>query len=285
MDSEGTLYLVGTPIGNLEDVSIRALRILREVDIIAAEDTRTTRKLLSKYNIKNRLISYYQGREKSKIPSLLKRLRKGEEIALVSEAGMPGISDPAYLLVNEAVRENINVIPVPGPSAAISAAVISGLKTDRFVFEGFLPAKSILRRKRIFLLQGEERTIICFESPRRLLRTLADMKQIMGNRRVAVARELTKKYEETVRGTISEMIEHFGHREVRGEIVLVIEGKQGPLLKKSGSLPRQIEAAENELGISRMEAIKLVAELRGLSKNKVYREYHIKHEKGKRGNT
>lgn len=276
MCSSGTLYLVGTPIGNLEDISIRALRVLKEVDLIAAEDTRTTKKLLAKYGIKNRLVSYYQGQEESKIGQLLERMKRGGEIALVSEAGMPGLSDPGYRLVNKAIKAGIRIVPIPGPSAAVTAAVVSGLRIDRFVFEGFLPAKKTTRRKRLFLLQAEERTIICYESPRRLLGTLRELDQVMGERKVVVARELTKRYEEIVRGKISEVINHFDKKEVKGEIVLLVEGKKDKASGNVISIPEQIEDTEKRLGISRMEAIKLVAQLRGLAKNMVYKEYQAK---------
>lgn len=271
----GTLYLVGTPIGNLEDITLRALRVLKEVDCIAAEDTRTARKLLSRYEIHTPTISYYDAKEKQKSRKIVARLRSGENVALISEAGMPGISDPGYRLIEEAISSGVQIVPIPGPSALLTALVVSGLPTDRFIFEGFLPAARTALRKKIFLLQDEEQTLIFYESPRRLLATLGVIKEIIGERRVVVARELTKKFEELLRGTPGELLEILSAREaIKGEVVLLVEGRKGPADWTGLTVSGHIERTMRELGITRMEAIKLVAELRGVSKSTIYRSYH-----------
>lgn len=220
----GILYLVSTPIGNLEDISLRALRILKEVHLIAAEDTRRTGVLLSHFGISNRQESYYEYNKRKKIPLFLNRLLRGESIAVVSDAGTPGISDPAFDLVQTAIEHGIPVVPIPGPTAVISALIVSGLPTHRFVFEGFLPVKKG-RKKRLEELAPETRTIVLYESPHRFLRTLKDLYETLGDRKVAIARELTKKFEEIVRGPLSECIKSFSKRKIQGEFVIVIQGK------------------------------------------------------------
>jgi len=226
----GTLYIVSTPIGNLEDITRRAVEILAGVDSIAAEDTRTTRVLLGHLGISKPLLSYYAHNEVRRIPELITRLRRGESLALVTDAGTPGISDPAFAIVREALRNGCRVIPVPGASALLAALVVSGLPTDRFVFEGFLPAKKG-RRGRIERLRGEKRTIVLYESPHRLLRTLRDLHGVLGERSVAVARELTKKFEEVERGAFPDVLRAVERKEPRGEYVIVV----------SGELPRNSE--------------------------------------------
>lgn len=222
------LYVVGTPIGNLEDISLRALRLLKEVKLIAAEDTRTTRHLLSAYNIKTPLTSYHQYSTKAKLDYLLHFL-EAEDLALVSEAGMPGLSDPGYKLIVAAIERGIPVVPIPGPSAVITALVISGLPTDQFVYLGFLPRRARQRQRLFASLVDERRTMVAFESPHRLKETLNDIEEILGNRRIAVSRELTKVHEEVFRGRVSEAREHFA--EPRGEFTLVIEGRTRAWLK------------------------------------------------------
>jgi len=221
----GKLYVVATPIGNLEDITLRALKVLREVDLIAAEDTRHTRKLLDRYGIRKRLISYHEYNEREKAERIIEDLKSGMKVALVSDSGTPAISDPGYVLIRRCVEEGIEVIPIPGPSAFLAALCVSGLPVHRFVFEGFLPHKSGKRRNRLRQLVEEEGTIIFYESPHRLLKTLSDMLEIMGNRRVVIARELTKVYEEIFRGSIEEALERFGMGKCKGEFTILIEGK------------------------------------------------------------
>lgn len=220
----GTLYVVATPIGNLEDITRRALRVLREVEIIAAEDTRRTRVLLTHYQIETSLTSLYEHNEAHKAPALIKRLEGGADIALVSEAGTPAISDPGYRLIQLAIARGIRVVPIPGPSAILAALTVSGLPTDRFVFEGFLPKRPGKRRRRLEALRGEARTVILYESPRRVRALLQEILEMWGDRRVAVARELTKTFEEVVRGTVSQVQAHFAERSPLGEVTIVVEG-------------------------------------------------------------
>lgn len=219
------LYLVPTPIGNLEDITLRALRILREVDLVACEDTRTSGVLLSHYDIETPRTSYHEHNETKKAPQLIDRMRSGQAIALISDAGSPGISDPGFYLVRECMRNDILVVPLPGPTAFVPALVASALPVDRFAFEGFLPPKKG-RRTRLEELQSENRTMIFYESPYRLVRTLADLAGVFGGERPAtVGRELTKKFEEIRRGTLADLHSYFGEQtKVRGELVIVVGG-------------------------------------------------------------
>jgi 16S rRNA (cytidine1402-2'-O)-methyltransferase len=220
----GVLYLVSTPIGNLDDITLRALRVLKEVDLVAAEDTRRTGILLKHYDLKKSLTSYHDFNKERKAPLLIKRLKANQSVAVCSDAGTPGISDPSYYLVQLAIREDISVVPIPGASAFLSALVVSGLPTDRFAFEGFLPAKPGKRRKRLQELREEKRTIILYESPHRFARMMDDLAEILGQRRVVVARELTKKFEEILRGTPETIKESLGARKIKGELVVLVEG-------------------------------------------------------------
>jgi 16S rRNA (cytidine1402-2'-O)-methyltransferase len=220
----GALYVVSTPIGNLDDITLRAIKILSAVDVIAAEDTRKTKFLLDHLKISKPLVSYYAYNEAKRVPELIGRLKRAETIAVVTDAGTPGISDPAFLLISAAVAENIKVIPVPGASAMLAALVASGLHTERFVFEGFLPLKKG-RKTKLDDLKEEHRTVIIYESPHRIERTLEDLVMHLGARRIAVARELTKKFEEIVRGTSHEVLERIRHSKAKGEFVIVVEGK------------------------------------------------------------
>ncbi|HEY8202555.1 MAG TPA: 16S rRNA (cytidine(1402)-2'-O)-methyltransferase [Actinomycetota bacterium] len=220
----GRLLVCGTPIGNLEDVTLRLLRVLGEVDRIAAEDTRRTMKLLSHHGIHARLVSYHQANEHARVPELVALMRGGEQIALVTDAGMPGISDPGYLLVDACVREGIPVEVVPGPSAVTSALAVGGLPSERFTFEGFLPRKQGERRRRLAAAGSQDRTLVVFESPARIRRTLEEIREVLGERRIAVARELTKLHEEVLRGRVSEVLDAIGGRQLKGEIVVVVEG-------------------------------------------------------------
>ncbi len=221
----GTLFLVSTPIGNLEDISFRAIRILKEADVVAAEDTRHTAILFRRYEISSKLESYHAYSQNKKTPFLIQRLLHGDSVALVTDSGTPGISDPAHRLVVESVKQGIPIVPVPGPSAAIAALVCSGLPTDRFVFEGFLPVKKG-RRKKLEQLSLEPRTVVLYESPHRLIRTLVELLEFFGDRSVAVCREMTKKFESFDRGPLSKMVGHFTNRKIQGEFVLVVEGKR-----------------------------------------------------------
>ncbi len=223
-----TLYVVATPIGNLEDVTLRALRVLRQVELIAAEDTRRTKHLLSKYEIKTPVTSYHEHNKRTKLPRLLRHLEQ-RDLALVSEAGMPGISDPGYELVAAAIERGIKVIPIPGPSAITAALSVSGLPTRQFIYLGFLPRKKGERRRLLQQLEDMPRTLVAFESPHRLRATLEDLRDVLGERRLAIGRELTKLHEEVFYGTPSEALQYFP--QPRGEFTLVIEGKSGKLEK------------------------------------------------------
>ena len=222
------LYVISTPIGNLEDISLRALRLLREVKLIAAEDTRTTRRLLTAYDIKTPLTSYHEHSKRAKLDYILDYLGK-EDLALVSEAGMPGLSDPGYELIVSAIERGISVVPVPGASAVITALVVSGLPTDQFVYVGFLPRRKGQRQRLLNSIAEERRTIVAFETRHRLTEVLNEIEEILGDRRLCVCRELTKVHEEIFRGRVSQAREHFA--EPRGEFSLVIEGKTRAWLK------------------------------------------------------
>lgn len=221
----GVLFVVSTPIGNLEDITLRALRVLKEVNLIAAEDTRKTGILLKHFQIKNRITSYHDFNKEKKTPYLLKELKSGKDIAIVSDAGTPGISDPCFYLVKRAIKEEIRIVPVPGSSALLSALVVSGLPTDRFVFEGFLSFKKTKKNKRLKELSSEKRTLIFFESPYRLVQTLKNLNEVFGEREIVVAREITKKFEEIIRGKITDVESHFERKKVKGEMVIVVEGE------------------------------------------------------------
>jgi 16S rRNA (cytidine1402-2'-O)-methyltransferase len=222
------LYIVATPIGNLEDISLRALRVLREVKLIAAEDTRKTRRLLNAYNIETPLTSYHEHSRRAKLDYLLRYLEK-EDLALVSEAGTPGLSDPGYDLIVAAIERRMCVVPVPGPSAVINALVVSGLPTDQFIYVGFLPRRRGQRQRLLSSVSDEPRSIVVFESPHRLREALTDIEEILGDRRVSICRELTKVHEEIFRGRVSQARGHFA--EPRGEFSLVVEGKTRAWLK------------------------------------------------------
>ncbi|NLW06439.1 MAG: 16S rRNA (cytidine(1402)-2'-O)-methyltransferase [Clostridia bacterium] len=266
------LYLVATPIGNLEDITLRALKVLKEVDYIAAEDTRRTRELLAHYGLHTPLTSYHHHNRASKTPYLLSLLQEGKEIALVSDAGLPGISDPGEELVQQAIVAGIKVIPIPGANAALTALVASGLPTGRFAFEGFLPRSPGARRQKLQKLAGEERTLVFYEAPHRLLATLQDMVAIMGERQVVVGRELTKKFESFWRGTLAAAVDHFHAEPPRGEITLVVAGAAAPPLPSFDPERAAAEVAALEAkGIGRKEAMARVARAYGRSRREVYR--------------
>ncbi len=222
---KGILYIVSTPIGNLEDITLRALRILKEADLIAAEDTRRTLLLLKHFNIHAPLTSYFEGNEMEKKDLILSRLIQGERVALVSDAGTPGISDPGYRLIRLAIEYEIPVVPIPGPSAVITALSVSGLPTDAFLFKGFLPNKSKKRRELLKQLEEGRETLVFYESPHRLNETLKDLFEVLGDREMALTRELTKMYEEVLRGRVSEIQKALEEKRIRGEITLIISGK------------------------------------------------------------
>lgn len=269
---KGSLFVCPTPIGNLEDITLRILRILKEVDLIAAEDTRRTIKLLNHYDIKKSLISYHEHNKWEKGKVLLEKLRKGKNIALVSDAGMPGISDPGEELIKLCIEEDIEVVVLPGPSASITGLVLSGFSTERFIFEGFLPSNKKDRIKELDKLKKEERTIIFYESPYRVISFLKDVRGVLGNRQVSISRELTKVYEETFRGTVEEGIKYFENQK-KGEFVIVIEGTE----EEEENPFEEISVKEHlktymEKGFSKKDAVKKVASERKISKNQVYKE-------------
>ena len=267
----GTLYVVATPIGNLEDITLRALRILREVDRIACEDTRQTRKLLDRHGISKPLVSYHEHNEQARAEELLRELEAGQNIALVSDAGTPLIADPGYRLVTQARAAGITVSPIPGPSALVSALSASGLPTDSFFFGGFLPAKKIQRRKTLEEIMAYPATLVFYEAPHRIVETLNDIADVLGPRRVTIARELTKIHEEFLMGEASELRGALASRpSLKGEITLMI-AKGEP--SSTQTIP--IEEAFDKLlaaGLPRMEAMKMVARERGLSKREVYQK-------------
>ena len=269
-DVAGTLYIVATPIGNLEDITLRALRILKEVDLIAAEDTRHTRKLLTHYDIATPLTSYHDHSESTKAPVLVETLLAGKNIALVSDAGTPCISDPGYRLVKGAAEADIPVVPIPGPSMLTALMSVGGLPTDRFAFEGFLPAKKSQRQRALRELCHEKRPLIFYESPYRLLSTLTDLAHIFGDRRVVVGRELTKQFEEILRGPISAVCSAFHNRSVKGEVALVVEGWDGQdehtSEQSAAELMRQLLAD----GVGVKEAARVVSEAYHISKRDAY---------------
>jgi 16S rRNA (cytidine1402-2'-O)-methyltransferase len=267
----GTLYLVATPIGNLEDITLRALRVLREASLIAAEDTRHTRKLLAHFDIHAPLTSYFEHNKLTKLDQILEALNTGD-VALVSDAGTPGLSDPGYELVRAALAAGHVVAPVPGPSALVAALVASGLPTDAFVYLGFLPRKDSERRNLLTSVAAEPRTLVGYEAPHRLLDALADIEAILGNRPVVVARELTKLHEEIFRGPASAAREHFGAKDVLGEITLVIGGAAPGIEDKWGEVRvrRSLEALLEE-GTKPKEAARFVADLSGWKTREVYK--------------
>jgi 16S rRNA (cytidine1402-2'-O)-methyltransferase len=269
----GTLYVVGTPIGNLEDISLRALRILREVDLIACEDTRHTSKLLEHYGIGTPRQSYHEHNEATRTPQMVALLQEGKNVALVSDAGMPLVSDPGYPLVSACRREGIEVVPIPGPSAVIAALAGCGLPVQSFAFHGFLPARASLRRKKLEEVQSAAETLVFYEAPHRIIATLHDMVQLFGPRQACLARELTKVHEEWIRGTLPEILDSLRLRpRVQGEITLVVEGGK-PAAAPMAFPVSVLEHLEMEIatGLSRSEALKSLARQRGISRKEAYR--------------
>ena len=269
----GTLYLVSTPIGNLEDITLRALRILREADLIAAEDTRHTRKLLAHYDIHTRLTSYYEFKETGKASRLVDKLLGGASVALVSNAGTPGVSDPGYRLVRAAIDAGVGVVPVPGPDALVAALVVSGLSSARFCFEGFLPRKRSQRKARLEAMRSDPRTCIFYEAPNRVAALLNEIAEIFPKRKLVVARELTKIHEEIVRGTALELAELFRAKTPKGEFVVLVEGSSGAeaVIPDDSTVLEMFTMLVEQDGLSRTDAIKETARKLGLPKRDVYR--------------
>ena len=269
---KGALYIVATPIGNLEDITLRAIRVLKEVHLIAAEDTRRTRTLLRAYQIQTPLTSLYDQNERKKSGFLIAKMADGMDIAYVSDAGTPGISDPGYMLIRQAIEEEIRVIPIPGVSAVIAALSVSGLPMETFVFHGFLPSKS--RQKKTFLqsIESEEKTLVFYESPKRLISTLQDMQNVFGNREIVVLREMTKVFEEILRGTIQNLLDELNGRAIKGEVTLLVSGRDlTPREYRDDEIRSRFEKLLKETDLSRRDIIgKLTQEL-GLSRTRIYR--------------
>ena len=269
-DSPGTLYLVATPIGNLADITHRALDVLRNVSLIACEDTRHTRKLLQHYGLSTKTISYHEHNEQQRAQELVGKLQQGDDIAVVSDAGTPSISDPGFRLVRAAIENDIPVVPVPGPSALISALIAAGLPTDEFFFGGFLPAKSNARRSRLTELKSVPGTLVFYEAPHRLSETLIDALEILGEREAVVARELTKLHEEIKRGRLSELAQHYSTEEPRGEIVLLIDRTVLAETTTNESVSNLVDQFERD-GLDHRAALKKAARELRLSRAEAYR--------------
>lgn len=271
----GKLYVCGTPIGNLEDITYRTLRVLNEVDLIAAEDTRHSIKLLNHFEISKPLTSYHEHNKDNKGEYLINKLLSGENIALISDAGMPGISDPGEEIIKQAIENDVEVVVLPGATASITALIGSGLETGKFAFEGFLDRDKKRRREQLEELKHEKRTIIFYESPHRLKDTLKDMIKILGNRNIAINRELTKKYQEVIRNDIQGCIDIFNEREVKGEFVLIVEGFKGEIEKTceyDNLNDREYVIKLMEEGTTKKDAIKVVCKERKLKKDIVYKQ-------------
>lgn len=269
--SSACLYVVGTPIGNLEDITLRALETLRCVDVVAAEDTRRTGRLLSHFGIKKRLLSCHEHNEKKRAAQLVEWIRAGRKVALVSDAGMPSVSDPGYALVVAVLADGLPVVPVPGVSAVTTALSVAGLPTDSFLFVGFSPRKALQRRRVIEDLSGEDRTLVFFESPRRVVALLEDIGRVMGERRVVLAREMTKRYEEFLRGSLSDVLDMLrGRQAIRGEVTLLVApDSRSPAIDAEALDDEIVSRLEHGLPLS--EVSRQVAGVLGISKNLVYR--------------
>jgi 16S rRNA (cytidine1402-2'-O)-methyltransferase len=270
----GCLYLVATPIGNLEDITVRALRVLKEADVIACEDTRQTQKLLQHYGIHKELISYHAHNELTRASELVIQLEEGAQVAIVSDAGTPVVSDPGHRLVTLCLRHHIPVVPIPGPSAFVAALAASGMPMEEFLFVGFLPSRAGARRKKLEELKSEPRALVLYEAPHRLADTLADAAEILGSRPAVVAREITKIHEEFLRGSLGELRDAARQRDPRGEITLLI----GPATEEDTrvlpavSLRKRVEQLEAEMGLDRKAALKQAARERGLGKREAYKQ-------------
>jgi len=276
-DSPGKLFVVGTPIGNLEDITLRAIRVLKEVDLIACEDTRHTQQLLNHYSITTRTVSYHQHNEMTRAPELIIQMEEGSEVALVSDAGMPGISDPGFRLVHLAIRHEIPVVPVPGASAFVAVLSAAGLPVDTFRFLGFLPAKKLARRKSLKELEGAKKPLIFYESPHRLVEMLGDVLAILGDRPAVVAREVTKVHEEFLRGTVTEVLGHLQEKPVKGEITVLLGPPVGAPSKPVSAQPigSELKRVMTDDGVDERAALKIVARRRGISKSEAYRQWQM----------
>ena len=266
---KGALYIVSTPIGNLEDITLRALRILKEVDIVAAEDTRHSLKLLNHYGITKPLISYWGEKEKVKADEVIRKLNDGKSVALISDAGTPGISDPGNVLIRKAIEEGIDVVPIPGPSAFVAALSMSGFSAEEFVFIGFLPAKQSQRLKELKELSFEKRTLVIYEAPHRIQESVHDISDVFGKRRAVVVKELTKLYEEILRGDISEIAAKLADSKIAGEYVIVVEGRLEEKTHNTDDAMEEIKLLMKK-GIRRKDAVSQIAEEYGLSKKVLY---------------
>jgi 16S rRNA (cytidine1402-2'-O)-methyltransferase len=273
----GKLLVVGTPIGNLEDITFRAVRALKEADLVACEDTRRTQQLLNYYRIKTETVSYHEHNELMRAPELILEMEQGGTVALVSDAGMPTISDPGYRLVHLAIRHGIPVVPIPGASAFVAALAASGLPIDCFRFLGFLPAKKLARRKALAAMRSATKALVFYEAPHRLIEMLEDVRDILGDRPVVVAREVTKLHEEFVRGSISEVLDRLGKKTVKGEITVIVGKPEGPVRPTAPSrrLHADLERVMSERGADLHAALKIVARERGISKSEAYRQYQM----------
>jgi len=277
---KGVLYVVATPIGNLEDITYRAVRILREAGLIACEDTRHTRKLLDHYGIEGKLVSYHEHNEAERSRELIERLHEGLSVAQVSDAGMPGISDPGYRVIKSAIEQGIAVVPVPGPSALIVALAASGLPTDAFEFRGFLPAKSGQRRTELESIRPREHTMIFYEAPHRIHESIDDIVAVLGPERpIVIARELTKVHEEFLRGTVREVAENIRDRELKGEITILIGKAVASERSEALDLGARLQEIMRQQNLDEKAALKVLAKERGVSKSEVYREV----QRGSRG--
>ncbi len=273
LNSYGNLYIVATPIGNLEDITLRAIRVLKEVDIIAAEDTRHTLKLLNHLEISKPLISYHRHNEKEKSNDLLEKLQNGNNIALVSDAGTPGICDPGEAIIKKCIDLNINVVPIPGPCAMINGLVASGINTNEFIFLGFLPLNKKLRKNKLEEIEKSNKTVIIYEAPHKLLATLKDLKNIIKNRKIVLAREITKIHEEFIRTNIDDLIKK--SENIKGEIILIIEANNN-IHDNNNFLNMNIEEHYKfyeEQGLEKKEIIKKIAKDRKLNKNEIYKKF------------
>lgn len=281
--SRGKLFVVGTPIGNLQDLTFRAVRVLKEVDLIACEDTRRTQQLLNAYNIKTPTLSYHEHNEMTRAPELIIQMEEGSQVALVSDAGMPAISDPGFRLVHLAVRHDIPVVPVPGASAFVAALAASGLPVDQFRFLGFLPSKKGARRRTLKELEPVTKTLIFYESPHRVVDMLEDVRDLLGDRPVVVAREVTKVHEEFLRGSVSEVLERLRRKPVRGEFTVLVGWSGAGVGAPPGSLPLRPEItrlmAEQKLDLR--GALKAIARARGISRSEAYRLYQTEKSAGR----